>query len=53
MYPFKAFYKRQTCVVMADTSYEAQLKAAAIFKARKTWDVAVLRTDTPVNTASL
>ena len=39
---YKAFFKGKTCEVTAATSYEAQQKAAAIFKARKTYDVTVI-----------
>ena len=39
---YKAFFKGKTCEVYAATSYEAQQKAAAIFKARKSYDVTVI-----------
>lgn len=39
---YKAFYKDKTCEVHAETSYEAQKKAAAQFKARKAYDVTVV-----------
>ena len=39
---YKAFYKGKTCEVYADTSYEAQQKAAAKFKAKKRYDVTVV-----------
>lgn len=39
---YKAFFKGKTCEVQAATSYEAQQKAAAIFKARKSYDVTVI-----------
>lgn len=53
MYSFKAFYKGKTAIVTADTSYAAQLKAAAVFKAKKSYDVTVLRLDLPVDPASI
>lgn len=39
---YKAFYKGRQIEVMADTSYEAQTKAAKEFKARKSYDVTVV-----------
>jgi hypothetical protein len=50
---YKAFYSGKTCVVEAPSSYAAQLEAAKILKARKTYQVAVVLLDTPVDTASL
>lgn len=37
-----AFYKGKTIEVYANTSYEAQQKAAAELKAKKTYEVAVV-----------
>lgn len=39
---YVAFYKGKRIEVYADTSYEAQKKAADIFKAKKSWDVHVV-----------
>lgn len=39
---YVAFYKGKRIEVMADTSYQAQLQAAQIFKARKSYDVTVM-----------
>lgn len=39
---YKAFYKGRQTEVMADTSYEAQRKAAAFFKAKKPYEVTVV-----------
>lgn len=39
---YVAFYKGKRIEVRAATSYEAQQKAAAIFKARKSYDVTVV-----------
>lgn len=39
---YKAFYKGRHTEVMADTSFEAQKKAAAFFKAKKTYEVTVV-----------
>lgn len=38
---YKAFYKNKSIEVQADTQYAAQLKAAALFKAKKSWQVNV------------
>ena len=38
---YKAFYRGKTIEVYADTSYQAQQKAAAQFKAKKSWEVSV------------
>jgi len=53
MRTYKAFYKSKSMTVEADTSYAAQLKAAAAFKARKSYDVTVVLCDVPVDAASL
>lgn len=37
-----AFYKGKQTEVYANTSYEAQQKAAAVFKAKKAYDVTVV-----------
>ena len=39
---YKAFYKGKSIEVYANTSYEAQEKAAKIFKARKPYQVTVV-----------
>lgn len=39
---YKAFYKGKTLDVYAFSSYEAQKKAAGLFKARKSYDVTVV-----------
>jgi hypothetical protein len=39
---YKAFYRNKTIEVYANTSYEAQQKAAAMFKAKKAWEVTVV-----------
>ncbi len=53
MFVFIAFYRGKQLEVQADTSYAAQLKAAALFKAKKSYEVTVLRADVPVAPASL
>lgn len=42
MNTYKAFYKGKTCEVQAKVSYEAQIKAAQQFKAKKSYDVTVM-----------
>jgi hypothetical protein len=39
---YKAFYKNKEIEVYAETSYKAQLLAAEIFKAKKSYDVTVV-----------
>ena len=39
---YKAFYKGKTIEVMADSSYQAQLKAAQVFKAKKAYEITVM-----------
>jgi len=53
MRTYVAFYKQKKITVVAESSFEAQRKAAEIFKARKAWDVAIVLADVPVSTASL
>jgi hypothetical protein len=53
MFDYEAFYKDKRCSVKAPTSLAARDKAAAIFKARKAYDVTVVRSDKPVDPCSL
>ena len=39
---YKCFYKGKTVEVYADTSYAAQQKAAALFKAKKAHEITVM-----------
>jgi hypothetical protein len=39
---YKAFWRGKTCEVYALTSYEAQLAAAKVFKAKKSYEVSVV-----------
>ncbi len=50
---YKAFYNGKSIVVTAETSFAAQLMAAKTFKAKKSYNVAVVLADTPINTAAL
>jgi hypothetical protein len=53
MRTYKAFFRGRNVEVQAETSYAAQLKAAALFKAKKSYEVTVVLCDVPVSTASL
>ena len=53
MRTYTAFYRGKSCQVEAQTSYEAQQRAAVQFRAKKSYDVTVVLCDTPVNTATL
>ena len=50
MREYKAFYKNKTCIVMAETSYAAQLIAARSFNAKHTYDVSVILVDVVLDT---
>jgi len=51
--PYKAFYKGRTLDIEAKTSYEAQILAAKIFKAKKRYDVTVMLCDVVHNPADI
>lgn len=53
MNTYQAFYHGREITVTADTSYRAQLAAAAMFKAKKSYEVTVILATKPVSTASL
>ncbi len=42
MNTYQAYYNRKTVTIRAETSYEAQKKAAFYFKAKKAYKVAVM-----------
>jgi len=42
MNKYQAFYKDKKLQVEANTTYEAQQKAASLFKAKKRYDVTIL-----------
>lgn len=50
---YEAFYKGKRLSVQAESSYAAQLKAAVLFKAKKSYEVAVVIADKPISTATL
>lgn len=45
MYSFIAFYKGKSIEILAETTYEAQKLAAIQFKAKKSYEVTVMRAD--------
>lgn len=45
MRPYIAFYKGKQLQVEANSSYEAQQKAAKLFKAKKSYEVTVMLAD--------
>jgi hypothetical protein len=53
MFTYECFYKGKRCTVQAFRSFDAQEKAATIFKARKSYDVTVVLANKPVDPASL
>jgi hypothetical protein len=53
MRPYKAFYKGKSIELNAESMYAAQLAAAKIFKAKKSYEVTVYLLDVVHSTASL
>lgn len=53
MFSFIAFYNGKQTTVQAETSYAAQALAAAHFKAKKTYQVTVMRADLTHSTAAI
>jgi len=50
---YRAYYKGKTFDVQAPNSFQAQEAAARILRIKKTWEVAVVLLDTPLDTATL
>jgi NOL1/NOP2/fmu family ribosome biogenesis protein len=50
---YQAYYRGRTVQLQAQSSYQAQIRAAEIFGARKTYQVSVVLADLPISTASL
>jgi NOL1/NOP2/fmu family ribosome biogenesis protein len=50
---YQAYYRGRTIQIQAQSSYQAQIRAAEIFGARKSYQVSVVLADVPVDTASL
>jgi len=53
MFNYVCFYRGKQIVVQALRSFDAQEKAAKIFKARKSYEVTVVLADRQVDPASL
>ena len=53
MHTYICFYKNKKITVQAESSYEAQRKAAVILKVRRAYDVTPVLADAPVDPASL
>jgi hypothetical protein len=53
MRTYIAFYRGREIQVQAESSYAAQLKAAAEFRTSKTYEVTVVVLGQPIDTASL
>ena len=53
MFTYQCFYKGKQIEVKALRSYDAQLIAAKLFKAKKSYEVTVVLADKPVHPASL
>jgi hypothetical protein len=49
MFGYKCFYKDKTCEVYALRSFDAQEKAAKIFKAKKSYEVTVMLCEKQTN----
>lgn len=47
MFGYKCFYRGKTCEVYALRSFDAQEKAAKIFKAKKSYEVTVVLCERP------
>ena len=50
---YQAYYRGRVIQVEAQSSYQAQLRAAEIFGARKSYQVSVVLADVPVDAASI
>jgi hypothetical protein len=50
---YQAYYRGRTIQIEAQSSYQAQLRAAEIFGARKSYQVAVVLADTPIDVTGL
>jgi len=53
MYTFIAFYKGRQIAVEASTTYTAQCIAAKMLKAKKYYDVTIVRADIEIDPASV
>ena len=53
MYGYKAFYRGRELEIYAESKYKAQLEAARLFKAKKSYDVDVYLCERPDGTTVL
>jgi hypothetical protein len=53
MFNYECFYRSKRITVQALRSFDAQEKAAKLFKARKSYEVTVVLADKPISTASI
>lgn len=51
--PYVAFYRDKRHELYAESSLQAQRRAAKFFRAKKAWDVTVVLADKPISTGSL
>ena len=50
---YQAYYRGRTIQLQAQSSYQAQIRAAGIFGVRKTYQVSVVLVDRPIDPASI
>ena len=50
---YQAYYRGRTIQLQAQSSYQAQIRAAEIFGARKSYQVSVVLAAAPIDVASL
>ena len=53
MFQFICFFKGKKTLILAETSYKAQCAAAVYFKAKKSYDITVMRADIEHSTNSI
>ena len=53
MRTYVCFYKNKKITVQAESSYEAQRKAAVMLKVRRAYDITPVLADVPIDPASL
>ena len=50
---YQAYYRGRTIQLQAQSSYQAQIRAAEIFRVRKAYQVSVVLADRPIDPASI
>ena len=50
---YRAYYRGRTFDVQAPNSFQAQEAAARILRIKRTWEVAVVLLDVPLDTATI